>query len=296
VDVSPTVSGSVLAVRGDANRAVSLSGVDPATYFNIVHMQQYIVSGAATLTGEDIILGTVLAQDLGATVGDKLNLVAASGAALTLTITGLVDFGNKGVNTRGAYVALRTAQSLLGLQGGATTIDMTIRDIYAAETLAKEIQASNYVEADSWIATNAQFFTAVQAQQTSNFLIMGFVGLSVAFGIAAVLVVSVIQRSQDIGILRAMGATRGQIQRVFLLQGALLGLAGSVVGSALGAGALIYFHAVAREANGGELFPLLLERQTFVITAIVATLTGILAAMAPALRAAKLDPVEAIRG
>jgi lipoprotein-releasing system permease protein len=296
VDVSPTVSGSVLAVRGDANRAVSLSGVDPATYFNIVHMQQYIVSGAATLTSEDIILGTVLAQDLGATVGDKLNLVAASGAALTLTITGLVDFGNKGVNTRGAYVALRTAQSLLGLQGGATTIDMTIRDIYAAETLAKEIQASNYVEADSWIATNAQFFTAVQAQQTSNFLIMGFVGLSVAFGIAAVLVVSVIQRSQDIGILRAMGATRGQIQRVFLLQGALLGLAGSVVGSALGAGALIYFHAVAREANGGELFPLLLERQTFVITAIVATLTGILAAMAPALRAAKLDPVEAIRG
>jgi lipoprotein-releasing system permease protein len=296
VDVSPTVSGSVLAARGDANRAVSLSGVDPATYFNIVHMQQYIVSGAATLTSEDIILGTVLAQDLGATVGDKLNLVAASGAALTLTITGLVDFGNKGVNTRGAYVALRTAQSLLGLQGGATTIDMTIRDIYAAETLAKEIQASNYVEADSWIATNAQFFTAVQAQQTSNFLIMGFVGLSVAFGIAAVLVVSVIQRSQDIGILRAMGATRGQIQRVFLLQGALLGLAGSVVGSALGAGALIYFHAVAREANGGELFPLLLERQTFVITAIVATLTGILAAMAPALRAAKLDPVEAIRG
>ena len=296
VDVSPTVSGSVLAVRGDANRAVSLSGVDPATYFNIVHMQRYIVSGAATLTSEDIILGTVLAQDLGATVGDKLNLVAASGAALTLTITGLVDFGNKGVNTRGAYVALRTAQSLLGLQGGVTTIDMTIRDIYAAETLAKEIQASNYVEADSWIATNAQFFTAVQAQQTSNILIMGFVGLSVAFGIAAVLVVSVIQRSQDIGILRAMGATRGQIQRVFLLQGALLGLAGSVVGSALGAGALIYFHAVAREANGGELFPLLLERQTFVITAIVATLTGILAAMAPALRAAKLDPVEAIRG
>ena len=71
---------------------------------------------------------------------------------------------------------------------------------------------------------------------------------------------------------------------------------GSVVGSALGAGALMYFHAVAREANGGELFPLLLERQTFVITAIVATLTGILAAMAPALRAAKLDPVEAIRG
>jgi lipoprotein-releasing system permease protein len=152
------------------------------------------------------------------------------------------------------------------------------------------------VEADSWIATNAQFFTAVQAQKTSNILIMTFVALPVAFGIAAVLVVSVIQRSQDIGILRAMGASRGQVQRIFLLQGALLGLVGSIVGAALGAGALLYWHAIARQPNGTELFPLILERQMFVITAIVATLTGLLAAMAPAWRAAKLDPVEAIRG
>jgi lipoprotein-releasing system permease protein len=296
VDVSPTMSGSALAVRGAASRAVSLTGIDPATYFRIVHMQQYIVAGAATLTSEDIILGTVLAVNLGASVGDKLNLVAASGASRTLRITGLVDFGNKSVNTRNAYVALRTAQSLLGLQGGATTIDITIRDIYSAETLAQEIQASNYVEADSWIATNAQFFTAVQAQQTSSIAIMSFVGLSVAFGIAAVLVVSVIQRSQDIGILRAMGTTRGQIQRVFLLQGALLGLVGSLIGAALGAGALIYFHSVSRQVNGTELFPLILQRGAFIVTAVAATVTGLLAAMAPARRAAKLDPVEAIRG
>ena len=294
--VSPTVSGSALAIRGDASRAVSLSGVDPDTYFGIVHMKDYIVSGTATLTSEDIILGTVLAKDLGATAGDKLNLQAASGAMLTLTITGLVDFGNKGVNTRNAYVAFRTAQSLLGLPGGATTIDLTVGDIYAAETLAQEIQASNLVEADSWIATNAQFFTAVQAQKNSNVLIMGSVGLSVAFGIAAVLVVSVIQRSQDIGILRAMGASRGQVQRIFLLQGAALGLIGSLVGSALGAGALIYWHSIAREPNGTELFPLILERELFVVTAFAATLVGLLAALAPAQRAAKLDPVEAIRG
>ena len=296
IDASPTMTGSVLAVRGDASRAVGLSGVDPSTYFKIVHMSDYIVSGTATLDANDVILGVVLAQDLGATAGDKVNLVAASGASLTLTITGLADFGNKSVNARNAYVALRTAQSLLGLQGGATTIDVTVHDIYAAETLAQEIQASNYVEADSWIATNAQFFTAVQAQKTSNILIMSFVGLSVAFGIAAVLVVSVLQRSQDIGILRAMGATRGQVQRVFLLQGAILGLAGSLIGSSLGAGTLFYFHMVARQPNGSELFPLMLEGQTFVVTTIAATLTGLLAALAPAQRAAKLDPVEAIRG
>jgi lipoprotein-releasing system permease protein len=294
--VSPTMAGSALAVRGAASRAISISGVEPATYFKIVRLPDYIVAGAARLTNEDIIVGTELAKDLGATVGDKLNIQGASGSTVVLTITGLVDLGSKNVNQRTTYVALRTAQSLLGIIGGVTTIDMTVHDIYAAEVLAKQIQASNYVEADSWIVTNAQFFTAVQAQETSNTLIRAFVALSVAFGIAAVLVVSVIQRSKDIGILRAMGTSRGQVLRIFLLQGGMLGFAGALVGSAMGAAGLVYWHSAVRQADGTELFPLILERQLFIATVILATLTGLLAATAPALRAAKLDPVVAIRG
>jgi lipoprotein-releasing system permease protein len=111
-----------------------------------------------------------------------------------------------------------------------------------------------------------------------------------------VLIVSVIQRSKDIGILRAMGTRRGQILSVFLLQGSLLGFAGSLLGAALGAGALIYWHALARQVDGSELFPLILEARLFVATAIMATLTGLVAATAPALRAANLDPAVAIRG
>ncbi|MFX8242947.1 hypothetical protein ABTL31_19570, partial [Acinetobacter baumannii] len=80
---------------------------------------------------------------------------AASGATRVLTISGLVDLGNKGVNQRVCYAALRTAQSLLGMIGGITTIDITVGDIYAAEDIAQRIQAANVVEADSWIKTNA---------------------------------------------------------------------------------------------------------------------------------------------
>jgi len=294
--VSPTMAGSALAVRGDASRAITLSGVEPDSYFKIVRVPDYIVAGEPRLTSEDILIGIELAKDLGATVGDKLNIQAAIGTNRVLTIAGLVDLGNKGVNQRTAYVALRTAQSLLGMIGGVTTIDITVTDIYAAEDIAQRIQAANAVEADSWIKTNAQFFTAVQAQETSNTLIRLFVALSVAFGIAAVLIVSVIQRSKDIGILRAMGTSRGQILRVFLLQGGLLGFVGSLFGAAMGAFALIYWHSVARQSDGSELFPLILERQLFVLTALLATLTGLLAATAPAVRAAKLDPVVAIRG
>ncbi|MGZ5876242.1 MAG: ABC transporter permease [Bradyrhizobium sp.] len=294
--VSPTMSGSALAVRGDASRAITLSGVEPDSYFRIVKVPDYIVAGEPRLTSEDIIIGIELAKNLGASVGDKLNIQAASGANRVLTISGLVDLGNKGVNQRNTYVALRTAQSLLGMIGGVTTIDMTVQNIYAAEEIAQRIQAANAVEADSWIKTNAQFFTAVRAQETSNTLIRLFVAMSVAFGIAAVLIVSVIQRSKDIGILRAMGTSRGQIMRVFLLQGGLLGFVGSLFGAAMGAFALVYWHSVARQPDGSELFPLILQRQLFVATALLATLTGLLAATAPAVRAAKLDPVVAIRG
>jgi len=293
--VSPTMSGSALAVRGQASRAITLAGVDPESYYKIIRLPDYLIAGDANLSSEDIIVGMELAKNLGATVGDKINIQAASGVTRTLRIIGVLDLGNKGINQRNAYVALRTAQALIGIIGGVTAIETTVKDIYAAEEVAERIQAANDVEADSWIVTNAQFFTAVKAQEWSNTLIRLFVALSVAFGIAAVLVVSVIQRSKDIGILRAMGATRGQIQRIFLLQGALLAFVGSLIGSALGAGASIYWHAVARQPNGAELFPLILERDLFVYTAILATLTGLGAAVAPALRAARLDPVEAIR-
>ena len=294
--VSPTMAGSALAVRGRASRAITMTGIDPTTYFKVIPLPSYLIAGEAAPQSEDIVIGTELAKNLGATLGDKINVVSASGAQTALRIVGILDLGNKGANQRNVYVALRTAQALLGVIGGVTNIETTVKDIYAAERLAQQIQASNYVEADSWIATNAQFFTAVQAQETSNTLIRVFVALSVAFGIAAVLVVSVIQRSKDIGILRAMGASRAQIQRVFLIQGAVLAFVGSLLGSALGAGARIYWHAVARQADGTELFPLILERSLFIWTSILATLTGLVAAAAPALRAARLDPVEAIRG
>jgi lipoprotein-releasing system permease protein len=294
--VSPTMAGSALAVRGEASRAITMTGIEPTTYFKIVRLPDYIVAGQAAPSSEDIVVGTELAKDLGAALGDKLNVVAASGARRALRIVGIFDLGNKGANQRNVYVALRTAQALLGVIGGVTTIETTVRDIYAAETLAQQIQASNYVEADSWIVTNAQFFTAVHAQETSNTLIRVFVALSVAFGIAAVLVVSVIQRSKDIGILRAMGASRAQIQRIFLIQGAVLAFVGSIIGSILGAAAVIYFHAIVRQADGSELFPLVIDRSLFFWTSVLATLTGLVAATAPALRAASLDPVEAIRG
>jgi lipoprotein-releasing system permease protein len=295
-NVSPTMSGSALATRGDASRSISLTGIDPDVYFNIVRIPDYIVAGQPRLLSEDILIGTELAKDLGVTVGEKINISSAAGISRVLKIAGIFDLGSKGANQRSTFVPLRTAQALLNLVGGVTTIDVTVADIYAAETIAQSVQGATGVEADSWITTNAQFFTAINAQRASNTLIRVFVGLSVAFGIASVLVVSVIQRSKDIGILRAMGTSQGQILRVFLLQGGLLGFLGSLIGAAAGGLAIVYWHSYLRQADGSELFPLILEPSLFSNAVLLASLTGVAAAAVPALRAAKLDPVVAIRG
>jgi lipoprotein-releasing system permease protein len=296
VVVSPVVGGSALAVRGSSSRAISLTGVDAEEYFQIVKLPEKIVRGTPRLTGQDILIGTDLASELGVDVGDKLRVANAAGVANTLTITGVFDLGNKSANQRSTFVALRTAQSLLGLLGGVTSIEVTVRDVYAAEVIAQRIQAATGVEADSWIKTGAQFFAAVSAQTTANTAIRFFVGLSVAFGIASVLVVSVVQKSREIGIMRAMGISRGQVLRVFLLQGGLLGWGGAVLGCMVGALGLVLWQHLALNADGTPLFPLVLDPMLFAMALGLATVTGLAAAYAPALRAARLDPVEAIHG
>ena len=296
IAIAPIVSGPGLAIRGDSNKAVTIAGIEPESYFQVIALRDKVVAGTAQLSGSDILIGTELAKDLGAAIGDKLHVTTASGLAQVVQIAGIFDFGNKGVNERNVYVTLRVAQSLFDLAGGVSSLEVNVRDPFTAERVARTIQARTDLEADSWIKTNEQFFSAISAQTLSNYFIRFFVALTAALGIASVLVVSVVQKSREIGILRAMGTSRGQIQRVFLIQGAVMGLAGSLCGSVMGFAFLNFWRGVARNSDGTPMFIVNFEPMLFVYAAAGATLIGTLAAMAPARRAARLDPAVAIRG
>ena len=296
IAVTPIVSGPGFALRGDASKAVTITGIEEETYFNVIALSEKIVSGRYNVGPLDVIIGMELAKDLGATVGDKLRLTTASGAASTLTVIGIFDFGNKAVNQRNVYIALRSAQNLLDLVGGASSVEVKVRDPFMAEAIAQSIRGWTDLQVDSWIKTNAQFFTAMAAQILANTLIRVFVGLTVALGIASVLVVSVVQKSKEIGILRAMGTSRSQVLRVFLIEGGVMGLAGALVGSLLAWGFLLLWRGVAKNPDGTPLFIVVIEPALFAFACMGATLVGILAAVFPARRAASLDPVVAIRG
>lgn len=293
---APVVSGNVQVVQGATVKSISVIGVEPESYFGIVKVPSLIVSGSPELTTQNVLVGTDFASKLGLVVGDKVRINALSGQQLMLVIGGIFDLGNRGANERTAFIAMRTAQSLMAVKGGVITIEVTVNDPYTAEIIAQEIAATTGLTADSWIKTNAQFFTAMTTQKLSFTVINFFIALSVAFGIASVLVVSVVQRSKEIGILRAMGSSQGQILRIFVIQGGIVGLLGSIGGSLLGFLIVFLFGTFTRIADGTALFTITITPLLMLETAAFATLAGLAAATVPAMNAAKLDPVVAIRG
>jgi lipoprotein-releasing system permease protein len=157
------------------------------------------------------------------------------------------------------------------------------------------LQAQTGLSVDSWMQTNAQLLSALKSQSVSNNLIRAFVTVIVAVGIASVLVVSVVQKQKEIGILRAMGASPWRIMSVFLLQGGFYGLIGSALGSTLSLGLLKFFSKITRNADGSALVSPDLDMSVVISTCALALGVGLLAAALPARRAARLDPVQAIR-
>ncbi len=292
--VSAIVAGGGLALRGEATLSVALTGVDLARYDRVVRLREKVVAGTARLEPGEGIIGIELASDLGLRPGDRLTLLTGS-VTETVRVTALVDLGVRELNRRTVIVPLRLAQSLLGLPGGATSLELALSDVWSAQTMAQEMRRQFPYQIESWQETNAQLVSALNAQSVSTGLIRVIVAIVVVLGIASVLVVSVVQKRREIGILRAMGATRGQMVRVFLVQGGIVGALGSVLGLALALLMIFLFTRFVRGADGQPLFNITLPLALALQVALIAGVSGVLAAIAPARRAAAMDPAQAIR-
>ena len=236
-------------------------GVDLDRYDRIVKLRAKVVAGEARLGPGEGIVGRELATDLGVRVGDRISIVAggASGnVSDALRITALVDLGVRELNRRTVILPLRAAQSLIGLPGGATNLDLTLVDVWSATEVSAQLARRFPYKVEGWQQANAQLVSALNAQSVSTSLIRGVVMVVVVLGIASVLVVSVVQKRREIGILRAMGATQGQILRVFLLQGAIVAGVGSVLGVLLAVGLIWAFTPFVRGSDGLPLFAITL--------------------------------------
>ena len=204
------------------------------------------------------------------------------------------DVGAGTPNQTWVFVSLRESQSMFDLGDSVTGIEAVVIDLFDADAIANRLQPLTEHDVVSWQEVNQDLLRALRTQNASTILIAVFVAIAVALGIASVLVVTVVQKRGQVGVLRAMGASMGTVQRVFLIQGAAVGLVGSIFGSILGFALAVIFNDHIRDEAGEVIFPIEPSPSIFVLACLLATITGLIAAIVPARRAAKLDPADAI--
>jgi lipoprotein-releasing system permease protein len=293
--VSPMVVGAGFALRASAKEPVVIRGVDPDRFVAIIsNVRRKIVAGRFDVTGGNVTIGSTLATELDVGIGDKIRLATTEGVSDIVTVGGVFTLGSEAVDRTWIITSLRHAQTLYALPGGATTLELKVADVFEAERIAARLHERTGLDADSWMTLNAQLLSGLSAQSSSKLLIQFFVVVAVALGIASVLGVSVVQKTREIGILRAVGTGSRRVLAIFLIQGGVLGLVGSFLGSGFGALLAKMLEQVSRGPDGEPQFLVAPDLTLFVSASVLATAVGLLAAVIPARHASRIDPAIAI--
>ncbi|MBM7555775.1 ABC transporter permease [Halanaerobacter jeridensis] len=295
--VSPTIVGSGFAFRGQKSLSTVMRGINFEQADNIYNIKENLLNTqTADLGGNNILIGSSLAQELELSPGDSLKLRTADGVTDSFFIAGIFDLGNKELNSSWVLMGLNRAATFLDMPNKISNIELQISDVFKSNQIASQIRRNNpRVKVESWQENNQQLLTALESQSSSSLVIQVFVMIAVTLGISSVLAVSVVQKSRQIGILKAMGTNRRRVGIIFLIQGAILGLTGALIGSMGGIGLSKLFVNVVRDETGSPLFPITINLNFILISIAVATLAGMIAALIPARNSAKLNPVEVIR-
>jgi lipoprotein-releasing system permease protein len=296
--VAPVVRGQAFASKGGNPYGVTVVGADPVIQDQVMPVTKNLIAGHYTgLHSEEIVIDYELARDLNVGTGDRIRLTSSTGAIEAFTIAGIYS---QGQGRGSAYITLRTAQSLYGLGTAVNVIFVKVVDIFRANEVAARIQSLLPYEARSWIQEFPQFLSTLRMQTASAYLISAFSLVASAFAIASILIVSVLQKSKQIGILKSMGARHRQILRAYVFEGLGIAVVGSSAGAAVGM-SIVYLlslieQPVTRVGQPPEqLFPVAILPLYIATAMLAATTATVLAALLPARRAARLNPVDVIR-
>jgi lipoprotein-releasing system permease protein len=278
---------SSVLVRGwDLASADDIYGIDVALY-------------EGSEPGEwELLLGRDLAEELGFRVGDSVELAISDGTSFLFRVSGLFDLGVSTLNKGWVVTEIATAQDMFSFGSGITSVELQVSDVFAADTLDLEMSAlltAYPVQVDNWKDQNEQLLSGLQGQTASSLMIQVFVLAAVVIAIASVLIIKVVQKSRQIGILKAMGMTDRASSLVFLFEGLMLGAAGSVIGVTLGVALLLSFVTFATNADGSALIDIYLDYRFVIGSGFIAVLAAGLASVIPARRSSRLSPIEVIR-
>lgn len=283
--------------EGGRTSSVLVRGWDLEAADQIYGILDNVQAGSAP-SDDEVLVGIGLAEEQGIGPGDSVNLSVANGTRYAFTVAGVFDLGVSSIDDGWVITTLGSAQRMFSLGEGVTSVEFKVQDVFAADAVALEMSTllkSYPVQVDNWKDQNEQLLSGLQGQTVSSLMIQVFVLAAVVIAIASVLAIKVVQKSKQIGILKAMGLTDGASSRVFLYEGLLLGLVGSVFGVVLGVSLLISFVTFATNPDGSPLIDLYIDYPFVIGSGVIAVLAAALAAVIPARKSSKLSPIEVIR-
>ncbi|MGB9742266.1 MAG: lipoprotein-releasing ABC transporter permease subunit [candidate division WOR-3 bacterium] len=312
VQVAPFIYSKILIRAGSLVEGGVVKGVDPELERRMTDISRSVIEGAFSFDSAGAVIGVELARSLGIFVGDEIVLFSPfAGTATpvgylprtrTFRVRGIFDAGMYEYNSSFIFVGLNELQNFLGMPGRISGYEIRCAEPLNASRLAKRVAAELGMpfRATDWIAQNKNLFTALRLEKVVTFIVLVLIVLVAAFNIVGMLTMMVIRKTREIGILKTIGARSQTITRIFMLVGLLIGLLGTTGGAIFGF-ALSWLLNRYRFVNlPGDVYfiknlPVEMQWQDFVVVCSSALVITFVATFYPAYRAAKLQPVEAIR-
>lgn len=285
---------------GDNSQSLLIRGFDIGEADKIYNFIERLEEGTYPQNDKEIILGTDLKEEYGIALNDMVMITTTSQKTEEWKVVGFFDLNVSSINKNWGITTLETAQNLFDTQNSITSIEIQVEEsssFIADELAGKIIETLNNdsIEVDNWKAQNEQLLSGLQGQSISSIMIQVFVMISVVLGIASVLAITVMQKSRQIGILKAMGIKNSSTSYIFLFEGLILGFFGAALGILLGLGVAFSFTKFALNPDGTPVVALYISYSFIAMSGLIAIGASVLAAFIPAIRSSKLNPIDIIR-
>jgi lipoprotein-releasing system permease protein len=296
--LSASADVPVFISSGDRTLSVLLRGLQLPESHVIYKTDSRLIDGSLPEGDGEIIIGKGLKDELDVNLGEEITIFTPDRTVETLKVVGVFDLGVASLNKNWLISTIGTAQSVGKLGDTVTSIEMQVSEVFKADenaSIISERLSGSALKVTDWKSQNEDLLSGLNGQSVSSIMIQVFVIIAVSLGIASVLAITVVQKSRQIGILKAMGLKDSTTSFVFLFQGLALGIVGAVVGIAFGILLIIMFSTFAVGTDGEPIIRISLSYGFVMMSAFIAIGASTIAAVVPARRSSKLSPVEVIR-
>ncbi|WP_422485473.1 ABC transporter permease [Gudongella sp. DL1XJH-153] len=277
---------------------VLIRGFDIEDSNKIYNIEEGLYEGRLPGRKDEVLIGRELAQIADVSSGDRILVLNPGGGSARFDVTGLYDLQVSSINESWIITNLQTAQDFLGMGNKVSSIEMQVSQVFDADAIGNRIGyavSDPNLRVDNWKDQNQSLLSGLNGQSVSSYMIQIFVLVAVLLGISSVLAISVVQRSKQLGILKAMGIKDREASLIFVFQGLMLGILGAIMGIAFGFGLLYSFTKFAVNPDGTPVVPIYINYGFIALSGVFAIVSAMIASLIPARISSRLNPIEVIK-